>query len=67
MSKGQRPRGATPLVIRDMQIKITMRYHLTSVKMTIMKKYTINAGKEVERRQAFYAVGGNVHWYTHYE
>ena len=37
--QGWRPGGATPLVTRDMQIKITMRYHLTSVKMTIMRSH----------------------------
>ena len=43
-----------------MQIKTTMRYHLTPVKTAIT-----NAGEGVENR-ASYTVGGNVSWCSHY-
>ena len=50
-----------------MQIKTTVRYHLTMVRMAITKSLqTINAGEDVEKREPSYTVGWNVNWYNHY-
>ena len=54
-----------------MQIKTTIRYHLTFIRMAIpkkkeeRKKEIASVGRDVEKRKSAYTVGGNVNWCSH--
>ena len=53
-------RCSTSLIIREMQVKTTVRHHLTPDRMAIIEKSTINAGEDVEKMEPSYTIGGNV-------
>ena len=54
-------RCSTLLIIIEMQVKTTVRDHLTPVRMASSKNLqTINAGEDVKKKGPSYNVGGNV-------
>ena len=58
---------SSSLTTNEMQIKITMYYHLISARMTIIKKIRDSKHCEGSRDERILStVGGNVNWFSHY-
>ena len=63
MAIGHRKKCWTWLIIREMQIRTTIRCHFPPVVMTIIKNQkTASAGEDVEKREPSCSVGGHQNW-----
>ena len=67
MANKHMKRCSALLMIREMKIKTTVRYHLTLVRMAIIKKSTNNKCRTGCGEKGTFLHVEHVKWYSHYE
>ena len=55
------------LVVREMKIKTTKRYHFIPIRIIKQIRDSKNASEDVEKKEPLCTVDGIINWYRHYE
>jgi hypothetical protein len=55
------------LTIKEMQIKTTLRFHFTPVRIAIIKNTTNICWRGCGKKAPYYTAGGNASWCNHSE
>ena len=67
MASKHMKKWSTSLIIKEMQINTSMRYHFTQVRMAIINKFTNNKyWRAYGEREPYYTFGRNINWYNHH-
>jgi peptidase E len=60
MAKKQVKKYSIFLVIKEMQIKTTLRFHLTPIRIATIKNTTTIVDEDMRKKEPSYIAGGNV-------
>jgi hypothetical protein len=63
MAKKHMKKCSPSPAIKEMQIKTTLRFYLTPVRIDIIKNDDV--GEDVGKKEPSYTSGGNASWYNH--